>query len=186
MTDTPKTPVQTGEIVTADGYAYKLPDGTLIPLSFDDKCRWAQVQVLNSVHNYLAGKPFVEHYSYQPPWGDAIPIFGDTRAEQDRDIERLNEYYRKYPTAESFKKLHAEPLGETGIEITTSIKWEPWVTYRANAPILPISEPPCKDCAHWRPIVIFDKYGNFDGVRMCQSDKMLDDFSCYVQRKDNK
>lgn len=119
--DASKAPVQTGEIITKDGYGYRLPDGVVIPLSFNGEHRWAQVQVLNSVHNYLAGKPFLTNLSYQPPWGNAIPVSGTTRAEQDKQIEELKAWYKKYPTeAEYVNRLHAEPLGETAIGITFS------------------------------------------------------------------
>lgn len=122
--DASKAPVQTGEIITKDGYGYRLPDGVVIPLTFDDEKRWAQVQVLNSVHNYLAGKPFIENFFFQPPWGDGIPIHGTTRIEQDKEIEYLNKWYKRFPTKESFENsdvhLEAKPLGEAAIGITFS------------------------------------------------------------------
>jgi len=44
---------------------------------------------------------------------------------------------------------------------------------------LPIHEPPCKKCVHWKPRRPFDSEAKYTGVRCCQAEEMKPDFSCY-------
>ncbi len=48
-----------------------------------------------------------------------------------------------------------------------------------------ITEPPCKDCRFFRAVVVTDKYGEIDGVRLCHSDRMHWDFGCFKSKKEN-
>jgi hypothetical protein len=61
------------------------------------------------------------------------------------------------------------------------MKWEPWIIFRKDQTdeILPIAEPPCKHCKHWRPVRVFAQSGRFEGIAACRADDMHFDFSCY-------
>lgn len=60
------------------------------------------------------------------------------------------------------------------------MNWEPWEWYKDMAPIkLDIQEPPCKKCKYWKPRVITNNRGEFDGVVFCVAEDMCHDFSCY-------
>lgn len=63
--------------------------------------------------------------------------------------------------------------------------WEPWYKYQINftQDRLQIDEPPCKSCANWAPHRQYDKYGKYTGVRLCCSETMHWDFSCYREIK---
>lgn len=65
--------------------------------------------------------------------------------------------------------------------------WKPWEEYAdANLVDLPIEEPPCKHCKHWKPqrLLDFSVTGQeFGGVRCCWSDRQRHDFSCYKPRE---
>ena len=48
---------------------------------------------------------------------------------------------------------------------------------------LPITNPPCNKCLHWRPEVTFrdDHRGQVvDGVRLCHAKEMFHDFTCFI------
>ncbi len=63
------------------------------------------------------------------------------------------------------------------------MKWEPWVKFKSDPELLPIEGPPCKDCSHWKPVRKFTTWQdgtiNFDGVVLCQAERMAQDFSCF-------
>ena len=65
--------------------------------------------------------------------------------------------------------------------------WKPWEEYAdANLVDLPIEEPPCKHCKHWKPqsLLDFSVTGQeFGGVRCCWLDRQRHDFSCYKPRE---
>lgn len=63
-------------------------------------------------------------------------------------------------------------------------KFEPWkdpiIEERLD---LPITEPPCKHCKFFRPRIITDARGVFDGVILCHNEgDMEKDFSCFRDR----
>ena len=62
--------------------------------------------------------------------------------------------------------------------------FEPWKTFSHPAYLannIPVVEPPCKSCWHWRPKVTTDDRGNYAGVVLCTNiGKQQNDFSCYV------
>lgn len=61
--------------------------------------------------------------------------------------------------------------------------WEPWKQYEdVTPPMLPIVEPPCRTCKFFKPHATFGPNGNFSGVRICISQEMFHDFSCYKQK----
>jgi len=67
------------------------------------------------------------------------------------------------------------------------MKWLPWkdCTYDIEAKNEgePINDPPCKHCVHWNPQVQFNSGLQgliYDGVRLCHSDDMEHDFSCFT------
>ena len=69
------------------------------------------------------------------------------------------------------------------------MKWEPWITFKKTfkktkeeEDILPIYEPPCKNCRHWRPGRFYSSTGMFDGIIACRSADMHYDFSCYEDK----
>lgn len=66
-------------------------------------------------------------------------------------------------------------------------KWDPW-KIPVQAPMLTITEPPCKDCKFWNPHALFSsnkKNGEVyrDGIECCTAEKMYSDFSCYEPRE---
>jgi hypothetical protein len=78
-----------------------------------------------------------------------------------------------------------------------SEKWEPWSTYdikgkvtneekrRLEAEVLPILEPPCKQCIHFNPQREFIPHKEkgfylFSGIRVCTAPERWSDFSCYI------
>lgn len=64
------------------------------------------------------------------------------------------------------------------------IIWQPWLECTAPEPLLPIPEPPCKYCQHWRPARKFRNNGVYAGVSLCRSDEMQPDFSCFQNRQE--
>jgi hypothetical protein len=73
-------------------------------------------------------------------------------------------------------------------------KWEPWMDHQADSSLLDIpeiTEPPCKNCVHWRPQRVFKsskqstagKGQRFEGVRMCHAEDMHEDFSCFKAKE---
>ena len=66
-----------------------------------------------------------------------------------------------------------------------SMKWQPWEDYKNVKPVeLDIKEPPCKHCRHFKPSIITNRHGEFDGVVICCNDDMYHDFSCYEPKKE--
>lgn len=63
------------------------------------------------------------------------------------------------------------------------IDWRPMQQFREPQPILPIKEPPCRTCQHFRPVQLYDHSGSPAGVRVCHGEKMHSDFSCYAPIK---
>ena len=51
--------------------------------------------------------------------------------------------------------------------------------YEHLAEPLPITEPPCKSCHYFNPKKEYLKGGHFNGIRICQAEKMFPDFSCF-------
>jgi hypothetical protein len=68
---------------------------------------------------------------------------------------------------------------------TNQMEWKPWIDFDTKEmEVLPIAEPPCVKCRHWRPErkYIDTPDGQiFDGVILCHS-IMHRDFSCYSSR----
>lgn len=62
------------------------------------------------------------------------------------------------------------------------MKWQPWEDFRQEEEILPIKEPPCKDCCFWKPSRIYSCNGEYDGVICCTKPDMEHDFSCYREK----
>lgn len=61
--------------------------------------------------------------------------------------------------------------------------WNPAQQYAQDAEVLPIPEPPCRNCANWRPTRQYGGRGEFLGVRLCQADEMAIDFSCFRKKE---
>ena len=84
-------------------------------------------------------------------------------------------YHSKYQPCPSIKE-------------ETKMEWKPWEKYREEPlKMLPIYEPPCKDCRLWYPHVEYDTDSEiiaFNGIRCCRSDKMQNDFSCYREKNE--
>ena len=63
------------------------------------------------------------------------------------------------------------------------MKWQPWIDFDdGEVEILPISEPPCKECSRWLPQRVYKLMGDsikFDGVELCHAPEMYPDYSCY-------
>ncbi len=47
-----------------------------------------------------------------------------------------------------------------------------------------IYEPPCKECALFKPSVMTGRDGEFVKITICLSNVMRDDFTCYVEKED--
>lgn len=61
--------------------------------------------------------------------------------------------------------------------------WEPWEEFKEDLEVLPIDEPPCKHCKHWRPLRTYNWNGEFNGLVLCHfSGKRPCDFSCFESR----
>lgn len=64
------------------------------------------------------------------------------------------------------------------------MEWKPWEDFCEAAKTLPITEPPCRDCASFRPHRTYDNLGNFAGVVICTKiGEQCNDFSCYRPKK---
>lgn len=59
--------------------------------------------------------------------------------------------------------------------------WNPWIIYEKELDPLPIEEPPCKNCKHFRPMRRYFET-KFEGVRLCHANKMHSDFRCFENR----
>ena len=64
-------------------------------------------------------------------------------------------------------------------------KFEPWNdTVEVTIPKLSINEPPCTNCKYWDPSYEFIQHKpnelTSNGVRLCWSNSMEEDFSCFV------
>ena len=71
------------------------------------------------------------------------------------------------------------------------MKWEPWNEYDEvrGDPVLPIPEPPCKECYWWQPRQVIHysasmRSSNLDSIRCCWASNMHFDFSCYRSMSD--
>ena len=49
------------------------------------------------------------------------------------------------------------------------------------APLLDITEPPCKNCFAWNPHIKQGDNGKFCGIKLCTG-SMMDDFSCFFEK----
>lgn len=61
-------------------------------------------------------------------------------------------------------------------------------TARADVPTINVWTPPCSDCLHWNPQVLFrnSPIGQVaGGIKLCHADKMFSDFSCYQDKEAN-
>lgn len=68
-------------------------------------------------------------------------------------------------------------------EVLGVMRWKPWEDFKQDAETLPIPEPPCKGCLHWRPRRDYDKAGAFSGVVLCNKiGEQCNDFSCFQPR----
>jgi hypothetical protein len=55
-----------------------------------------------------------------------------------------------------------------------------WEDFKPSDDVLPISEPPCRDCHYFRPRRIYTEHGLFNGVVLCtNTGEQCNDFSCY-------
>jgi len=63
------------------------------------------------------------------------------------------------------------------------VKWEPWHEFKLDLELLniPITEPPCKNCKLFKPRFDFSIDGKPNGVRLCQAERMYNDYSCYTE-----
>jgi hypothetical protein len=58
-------------------------------------------------------------------------------------------------------------------------RYAPWDDFKhIEEPQIPIDEPPCKYCIHFKPVVMHQETLNI-GVRLCHTNEMYRDFSCY-------
>jgi len=66
--------------------------------------------------------------------------------------------------------------------------WEPWEEFKFDLELLniPIAEPPCKNCAFFKPRFDFSVDGKQNGVRLCQAERMYNDFSCFKEKPDDE
>ena len=58
--------------------------------------------------------------------------------------------------------------------------WQPWKDFE-DEPIgkpLPITEPPCKNCFFWRPVILSPPHD----LRCCHVLEQFHDFSCFKER----
>gem|GEM_PF-6789832 len=70
------------------------------------------------------------------------------------------------------------------------MKWFPWTELKCEPPQAtndgkPITEPPCRQCKHWKPEVTFHDGPSgqvAEGVRLCHAKDMHHDFSCFSLR----
>lgn len=71
-------------------------------------------------------------------------------------------------------------------------EWKPWETYDQDAEVLPIPEPPCKECRYWKPQrqyikSTYRKIGMVcDGIICCHAFEMFSDFSCFKLREEKQ
>lgn len=61
--------------------------------------------------------------------------------------------------------------------------WNPAREYQQEAEVLPITAPPCQNCANWRPTRQHGSRGEYLGVRLCQAEEMWVDFSCFTAKE---
>lgn len=67
------------------------------------------------------------------------------------------------------------------------MQWKPWDDFKADPERLPIEEPPCRSCKHFRPHRTFTQTGRFNGVVICANiGEQCNDFSCYRPREEPK
>lgn len=70
-------------------------------------------------------------------------------------------------------------------EVLEPSDWEPWKIFKDINCELPIEGPPCSKCAFWKPLTMYMSTSQeikFDGVRLCHSENMERDFSCFRKR----
>lgn len=61
--------------------------------------------------------------------------------------------------------------------------WNPSQEFAKDEERLPIEAPPCSGCRNWKPVRQHDSRGAFIGVRLCQAEEMMLDFSCFEPAK---
>lgn len=98
---------------------------------------------------------------------------------------RLREWGINSPRSPKLNEKEPAKRLPTPPQVTNSaMKWEPWVTYKCETALtIPINEPPCKHCARFKPRMVTNSFGDFDGVRLCAADEMRPDFSCYREKE---
>lgn len=70
------------------------------------------------------------------------------------------------------------------------MKFEPWKKFEKDYEPEPIDvkKPPCLQCKHWKPVrkyhTLLNNVMTFDGVQLCHSEQMLNDFSCYRDKEE--
>lgn len=64
--------------------------------------------------------------------------------------------------------------------------FNPWNDYKNCDERLSIDvpEPLCKECRFWKPRIVTDRLGAYDGVVLCTKENMYHDFSCYKPREE--
>lgn len=68
------------------------------------------------------------------------------------------------------------------------MKWQPWIDFKQppSPPLLPIAEPPCKECKHWSPRYQYNANGTPGGIRICWANEQHHDFSCHEEKDSDK
>ena len=64
----------------------------------------------------------------------------------------------------------------------SKFSWNPYDKFKQDLDELPIKEPPCTQCKHWKPIRNYFEWGAFKGLTLCHSENMEHDFSCFRDR----
>jgi hypothetical protein len=62
--------------------------------------------------------------------------------------------------------------------------WWRWISDVPAPTLLPFDEPPCKECAFWKPHRKVNEKGEAMGIRCCIADEMHHDFSCFKEREE--
>lgn len=68
-----------------------------------------------------------------------------------------------------------------------NFKFDPWngiEGWYEGKPI-DVSEPPCKHCMFWKPVVGEDE-GDDTGVILCHNNKQHQDFSCFIGKNEKE
>ncbi len=70
------------------------------------------------------------------------------------------------------------------------MKFEPWEKFKKEYEPEPIDvkKPPCPHCKHWKPVRKYQEMMSnvmrFDGVQLCHTKEMCNDFSCYRDKEE--